>query len=579
METLVTVCRCIVIILATSTIVGPLAADESPSIEKSPLANGMMELADPSGRPDGWYFLARPIDAGQTVSVDPEDPFEESNSALLDCSNGINEFANLMQSVDAVAFRGKRVRFRAAVKTAELDSATRVQLWFRVDRADGIGAFDNMQDRPIRGNEWKQYAIVLDVAEDAEKLVVGMFVIGSGKAWIDDAHLEVVADDTPSTSMTNIIAAAAAATAPKQPFFTPWLWLAGISLVLFVISQVESPRALGQPNEPARRDADTAALGWLPKFALRFAVGYWLLYCLPAPVNELLLGFGGPVMSAYNGVVDKVVRWTAARVLGIDGVLIAPNGSGDTTYAYVQILLCFVLAVAIAALWSAFDRGKTDCRVTKDVLRSYLRYVLAATMIGYGLAKAGFIQNQFPTPFATQLARTYGESSPMGLLWTFMGASCAYTFFAGLGEIVGGLLLLWRRTTTLGAIVVFGVMLNVMMLNLCYDVPVKQYSAHLVVMALFLLLPETKRLLNLFVLNRPTSSVDLTPPYVAGGSVWVQRVFKAYIVFVLAFVPIAGHTRREVQHAREISTIDASKDQSLLLNRGFRWVNEVPFNR
>ena len=29
-------------------------------------------------------------------------------------------------------------------------------------------------------------------------------------------------------------------------------------------------------------------------------------------------------------------------------------------------------------------------------------------------------------------------------------------------------------------------MLNVVMLNFCYDVPVKQYSAHLLLMALYL---------------------------------------------------------------------------------------------
>jgi hypothetical protein len=40
----------------------------------------------------------------------------------------------------------------------------------------------------------------------------------------------------------------------------------------------------------------------------------------------------------------------------------------------------------------------------------------------------------------------------MGILWTFMAASTGYTIFAGLAEAVAGLLLLFRRTSTLGAL-------------------------------------------------------------------------------------------------------------------------------
>ena len=102
-----------------------------------------------------------------------------------------------MQTVDATTYRGKKVRYRAAVRTADLAEGARVQLWFRVDRkptAAGemqMGAFDNMQDRPIDSADWKHFEIILPIADDAEKMVVGIFVIGKGKAWFDDARLEV----------------------------------------------------------------------------------------------------------------------------------------------------------------------------------------------------------------------------------------------------------------------------------------------------------------------------------------------------------------------------------------------------
>ncbi|KAB8333659.1 hypothetical protein SD80_012035 [Scytonema tolypothrichoides VB-61278] len=110
------------------------------------------------------------------------------------------------------------------------------------------------------------------------------------------------------------------------------------------------------------------------------------------------------------------------------------------------------------------------------------------------------------------MVQPLGELSPMGLLWAFMGYSEPYTVFTGLVELAGGLLLLSRRTTLLGALVCAVAMSQVLMLNLSYDVPVKLSSAHLLAMALVLIVPELPRLLNFFVLNRPVTPVVLQPP-------------------------------------------------------------------
>ncbi|MDB4533937.1 hypothetical protein N9242_03625, partial [Vicingaceae bacterium] len=341
-----------------------------------------------------------------------------------------------------------------------------------------------------------------------------------------------------------------AANAPKQPFFVSWLWLVVIALALFVISQVVWSSEFSK----------TPDLGFVSKFALRFSVAYWLLYSLPAPFTSLLPYVGNKLATSYQWVVDKVVRWMAENLMGIDHELVAPNGSGDTTFAYINVLICFLFALAVAAIWSVVDRRKTECVWTKDLLRSYLRYVLAFTMLGYGLAKLGTVYNQFPEPDVTRLSKTYGDSSPMGLVWTFMGSSRAYTTFAGLGEVVGALLLIWRRTTTIGAMVVFGVMLNIMMLNFCYDVPVKQYSAHLLCMALYLLLPEANRLANVLFWNRPTEEVELGPPYTNSITIWIQRGIKAAVIILGIGLPVYSKIKSEVDFARKSTSQPAFFD-------------------
>ena len=92
-----------------------------------------------------------------------------------------------------------------------------------------------------------------------------------------------------------------------------------------------------------------------------------------------------------------------------------------------------------------------------------------------------------------------------------MGHSAGYTIFTGVIEVLGGALLLFRRTTTLGALIVTGAMVQVAALNYAYDVPVKQYSAVLVLMALFIAAPDLRRVADVLVLNRATSPVDLGP--------------------------------------------------------------------
>ena len=496
----------------------------------SALENPGFETQDDQAQPTGWVFPAILQEAGYRLRRD-RDAMVGEYCALLDATSVTSDdrrFGNLMQSIDATPFRGKRVRFKAAVRTGNLSGEGRAQLWFRVDRRpvggqNRVGAFDNMQDRPIRDSQWKYYEIVGHVDQDAVRIHVGLLVLGGGKAWIDDASLMVVSDATSTTGQA-MARAVGALPDPPQPVFVPWLMLPVLAVMLFVLSQTKSS---------------------VQRIAFRFTCAYWLLYFLPAPIGSVLPMYGYRVQQLYESQVDQVVRWTAANVLGIQKTLIAPNGSGDTTFDYVRLLVCFCLAIIVALLWSAVDRRKSEHQWLNDLLRSYLRYVLAFIMLGYGLAKLSSTYNQFPAPEVDQLLKPYGESSPMNLLWTFMGSSRAYTCFCGLGEVLGALLLVWRRTTTLGALVTAGVMLNVVLLNFSYDVPVKQFSSHLLVAALFVTPPDVPRLANLLIWNRPTAAAALTSPFLGAKTIWIQRVLKGAVLAMAIGLPLYGVAMRE----------------------------------
>ena len=58
------------------------------------------------------------------------------------------------------------------------------------------------------------------------------------------------------------------------------------------------------------------------------------------------------------------------------------------------------------------------------------------------------------------------------------------------------MLLLWRRTTLIGALLLAGVLVNIVLLNFCYDVPVKLFSMELLAMTIAVIYPHRWRLLG-----------------------------------------------------------------------------------
>jgi hypothetical protein len=115
-------------------------------------------------------------------------------------------------------------------------------------------------------------------------------------------------------------------------------------------------------------------------------------------------------------------------------------------------------------------------------------------------------------PNFRRLLEAYGDFSPMGVVWAFVGTSTAYEMFSGAMEVLGGLLLIFRRTALLGALVSIAVLVNVAMLNYCYDIPVKLYSTMLLLLAVYIAAPDAERLLDFFLRHRTPSASSAGPP-------------------------------------------------------------------
>ncbi len=149
----------------------------------------------------GWQFYGLSQEH-YAASIDKGVFYKGTQSARLEAvSETAPGSAGVHQIIDAANYRNKRIRFTAFIKT--LDVEDRCGLYLSVSTHGYPAELDDMSNRPIKGTtDWQQYSVVLDVDKDSRRINYGLFLAGSGTAWIDAAALETVGEDVVSTNIS-----------------------------------------------------------------------------------------------------------------------------------------------------------------------------------------------------------------------------------------------------------------------------------------------------------------------------------------------------------------------------------------
>lgn len=290
----------------------------------------------------------------------------------------------------------------------------------------------------------------------------------------------------------------------------------------FAANEAVSPDLASATAEPASQwNAAT-------RLAFRFCFCYFGLYIFVNMIGAILPFIPFDVGSGKPSIA--LVTWAARHIFHYAGPLIEPNpGSGDKVFDWVQNFLILAIAIIAMIIWSALDRRRPNYVSLHKWFRVIVRFALGGTIILYGFAKV--YPNQMPFPSLSRLVEPYGNFSTMGVLWYSVGASTAYEIFTGSMEALAGILLFIPFTATLGALVCFADTAYIFVLNMTYDVPVKLFAFNLMLMSLFVIAPEMRRLLNV-VLNR------------AVGPSKVPRLFRsrrANVIAVVIQLVLAGY--------------------------------------
>jgi hypothetical protein len=151
---------------------------------------------------DATWHLAADSPALYRLVNDDSQPRNGRATARLESTTAPitnSESAKLMRAERSLdAFRGKRVRVRAMIRSADVAGAAGI--FARAGSFDASRRFTQTAtdpQLPVHGTMgWLAYAATLDVPMSTDTLWYGVQLDGSGTVWIDDLTLEAISDVT-----------------------------------------------------------------------------------------------------------------------------------------------------------------------------------------------------------------------------------------------------------------------------------------------------------------------------------------------------------------------------------------------
>jgi hypothetical protein len=296
---------------------------------------------------------------------------------------------------------------------------------------------------------------------------------------------------------------------------------------------------------PESLERAEASLRWrlATRIAFRFVFLYFVSYIAVTqvlasivPIPKIDVPDPGTLPPLRSAIV-----WVAKHVFGVRAELVVTgSGSGDKIFDWTEVAGLLGMAALGTAVWSILDRARPNYARLYRWTRILVRLAVGSTFITYGVDK--IIPLQMNYPYFTRLLQPYGNASPMGVLWSFIGASPAYEILIGCAETIGGILILLPRTALLGTLICLANAVQVFALNMTYDVPVKLFSFHLILFTMLLLVPDAGRLWRLFVLDRdPGPPARRTEHFRTSRARRIGAVLPGvYVAYVLGVNVYAG---------------------------------------
>ena len=169
-----------------------------PALAQTPTPAATYDFEYKSGKlPAAWYTNSG---KGYTITLDSVVHHQGRYALRMQDSQAkAGQFGVATLQLPA-QYKGKLITLKGFIKTAGVPEPGSAAIWLREDGPSGSVAFKNTQDQPMRGTtDWQQFSVTLPLEEQAEYLLFGGILAGTGTAWFDD--LELTIDGKPLTNV------------------------------------------------------------------------------------------------------------------------------------------------------------------------------------------------------------------------------------------------------------------------------------------------------------------------------------------------------------------------------------------
>lgn len=215
-----------------------------------------------------------------------------------------------------------------------------------------------------------------------------------------------------------------------------------------------------------------------------------------------------------------------------EGIYIAnPEVSSDSTTLYLLFGVLFTIALLVVIGLSFSSFWQKHRKKVQLAIRLILTYYLSLILLKYGFDKV--FKAQFYLPEPNTLYTPMGMLDKDILFWSTMGVSRSYNIFMGCIEIIPALLLLHSKTRILGLFILFGVLLNVVFINLGFDISVKLFSLFLLFLTIILLAPSISRIIRFFIVQKSAQLERFTGAQLIPSKV-IRRSLKGVVLLFFA---------------------------------------------
>ena len=293
------------------------------------------------------------------------------------------------------------------------------------------------------------------------------------------------------------------------------------------------------------------------RLAFRFTFCYLMIYalcCGNATIWEVIpFHIGEYINMCLSRAFFLTAQWLGQHLFHLTGVgsKLHGTGSGDTVLNWIAVGVMLAVAIIATLLWTALAELRSPERRSLAYPRLFfwfrliIRLTLGVAMLNYGLAK--LFPFQMAPPSLAVLNEPLGNTSPMTMLWTLIGLNPIYEMICGAAEVVAGILILFRRTGLLGEILTAFLATNIVLYNFCYDVPVKLYAAHLLLMSIALIIPDMPGLFNFFFLHRPCKPIDGWVKPARRYGLRTETIVAVVVLLIAVVPPVIGNSQGYAQ--------------------------------